>query len=123
MSSNNFNDSIQTRNIEIKDITYSHQQLAEPTSATHPAVFFQWEIDHRDGRRVLLDAEGMETATLRYGLWNDRSQDVSRTVNLPYILNPEDDHLSTRDGEYYVFMLGFDQIPTERIPVVAKIIQ
>ena len=99
------------------------EAMIHPTSAENPAVFFQWEIDGRDGRKVRLEADGMDTATIRYGVWNDRSRDVTHTVSLPYTLDPERDGLSNSDGEYYVLMVSFDRRPTESTSVIATIVE
>ena len=48
------------------------EAMIHPTSAENPAVFFQWEIDGRDGRKVRLEADGMDTATIRYGVWLEK---------------------------------------------------
>jgi len=94
-----------------------------PSSQDNPAVFFQWEIDGRDGRRVRIDADGMRTATIRYGDWSDRSADVTRTVELPYVVDPAADGLSNEDGGYFVLMVSFDTKPAQSTSVVATIIE
>jgi len=90
-------------------------------SEDRPAVFFQWEIDGSDGRTLELRGDGLSEATLRYGVWNDRSRDVTRRVTLPYVLDPSADGLSTADGEYLVIMLGLDDAPTAATSVEAYI--
>ena len=99
------------------------ETMIHPSSPSLPAVFFQWEIDGRDGRRVKLEAEGMSQATIRYGAWNDRSADVTHTVTLPYTLDPAADGLVADDGQYYVIMVGFDRRPTQSTSVIATIVE
>lgn len=94
-----------------------------PTSASDPVVFFQWEIDGRDGRRLQIDAENMTTATITYGPWNDRSGDVSHRVTLPYTLDPEADGLRSADGEYHVIKVAFDGKPPTSSTVFATIVK
>lgn len=90
------------------------------TGAERPAVFFQWEVDGRDGRRLALSgSDGLSTATIRYGAWNDRSRDVRRTVRLPYVLDPAADGRSAADGEYYVVMVAFEEAPSATSTVFA----
>ena len=79
-------------------------------------VFFQWEIDNRDGTRLMLKADGISHATVTYGPWNDRSKDVThRHVPFPFILDPKQDGFSVEDQEYYVIAVRFEQKPIEKI--------
>jgi hypothetical protein len=92
-----------------------------PTSSANPAVFLQWEIDGRDGRKLEISADGMQGATITYGVWNDRSQDlVYRDVSLPFVLDPAVDGRSTADGEYYVIAVTFDEKPSSAVSIVAE---
>jgi hypothetical protein len=85
-------------------------------------VFFQWEIDNRDGNSLLLKAEGIAHATVTYGPWNDRSKDIThRHVPLPFILDPSKDGFSTQDQEYYVIAVRFEQKPMTSTYVIAEI--
>jgi hypothetical protein len=93
------------------------------TAGGRPQVFFQWEIDQSSGERLLLDAEGM-TADVTYGLWNDRSADVTHSaVELPHTLDPAADGLSNASGEYYVIKVSFVASPSTDTPVTATVIQ
>ncbi len=87
-----------------------------------PRVFFQWEIDGRDGRRLLLDAPGMARATVTYGRWNDRSRDLVHEVALPYTLDPVADGLAADDGAYYVIKVAFEDAPETGKAVTAEIV-
>ena len=69
----------------------------------------------------MLDAEGMGEATITYGAWGSREQDVTRTVALPYTLDPAADGKSTADGEYYVIKVAFDEAPSQATAVTAVI--
>jgi hypothetical protein len=94
------------------DLTY-----AAPGAAP-PVVFFQWEIDGRDGRRLTLDGTG--TVEVSYGAWNgDRALDVRRTVTLPHVLDPASDGLPSADGSYLVVRVAFVQSPAQAVPVEA----
>ncbi|MEZ4248113.1 MAG: hypothetical protein R3B99_07745 [Polyangiales bacterium] len=84
-------------------------------------MFFQWEIDGADGRRVRFEGPG--GATLRYGVWNDRSADVTRHVSFPFVLDPAADGQPSADGEYLVISLAFDAAPTTSSAVVATIVE
>ncbi|MEM7156666.1 MAG: C10 family peptidase [Myxococcota bacterium] len=97
------------------------ETMIHPTSDKDPIVFFQWELDQRDGMTVVLDAEGMGQATLTYGAWGSRDEDVTRTVALPYTLDPAADGKSTADGEYYVIKVAFDEAPSQATAVTAVI--
>lgn len=88
--------------------------------ADAPVVFFQWEIDGTDGRRVRFEGPG--GATLRYGVWNDRSADVTRRVSFPFVLDPAADGQPSADGEYLVVSLAFDVAPSTPSAVVATIV-
>jgi hypothetical protein len=98
------------------------EAVIHPTSSHNPVVFFQWEIDARDGTNLLIKADEMSHATITYGPWNDRGKDVThRHVPLPFILDPSSDGFSVRDQEYYVVAVRFDQKPVETTYVIAEI--
>jgi hypothetical protein len=95
-----------------KDVSRVH-----PTS-DNPAVFFQWEIDGRDGRR--LEIAGGTSATITYGGWGDRANDrVFENVSLPFVLDPARDGKNVADGQYYVISVQYDQAPTATRDVTA----
>lgn len=76
----------------------------------NPAVFFQWEIDGRDGRK--LEISGRGKATITYGSWSDRATDrVFKNVTLPFVLDPAKDGKNANDGQYYVIAVQYDQEP------------
>jgi len=76
----------------------------------NPAVFFQWEIDGRDGRR--LEIKGGSKATITYGSWSDRASDrVFENVALPFVLDPTKDGNKADDGQYYVVSVQYDEEP------------
>lgn len=99
-----------------KDVANIH-----PTSANNPVVFFQWEIDGSDGRTLELSAPGMTSATITYGSWDSRGADITRTVTLPYTLNPAADGKATADGTYYVIKVAFDRKPAAATSVQALV--
>lgn len=79
---------------------------------TAPVVFFQWEIDTRDGDELVISAGGSERATIAYGPWSgDRADDVTRTVTLPHTIRPSADGLSAGSGEYYVIKVALEAAP------------
>lgn len=93
-----------------------------PNSLDNPIVFFQWEIDSRDGTRLKISAGSMNTATITYGPWNDRSKDIRyENVSLPFILDPQADGFSVADQQYYVMSVAFNESPAETLSVVAEI--
>ena len=93
-----------------------------PTSQDNPIVFFQWEIDKRDGTRLKIDAETMETATITYGPWNNRAHDITfEDVSLPFVLDPETVGFSDGDQEYHVVAVAFSDKPASRESVVAEV--
>lgn len=94
-----------------------------PGSELDPVVYFQWEIDGRDGRNLELAAEGMTAATIRYGAWSSRGADIERRVSLPYVLDPASDGASVADGEYYVIEVAFAAEPTTDATVSATIVK
>ena len=95
--------------------------VIHPSSSSNPIVFFQWEIDSRDGQRIEFDADGVETASITYGPWNDRTTDRTyHNVKLPFILDPTKDGFSAASGQYYVFAIHFDKKPSGQSPVYAQ---
>lgn len=93
-----------------------------PSSPNNPVVFFQWEIDKRDGTRLRLDAQSMQTATITYGPWNDRSRDIVYTdVSLPFVLDPWKSGFPVSDQEYYVVAVAFSDKPASTESVTAEV--
>jgi len=96
-----------------KDICRIH-----PDSTNSPVVFFQWEIDGADGRRLRIKGDGR--ATITYGSWGTRSDDrVYSNVALPFVLDPAKDGKSTNDGQYYVVAIQNPSAPTSATNVIA----
>jgi hypothetical protein len=96
-------------------------EAAIHSSSSSAVVFFQWEIDSRDGHKLVIDAKGMKTATIRYGVWSHRSQDImKKNVSLPYTIDPKKDNVSYADGEYYVISVSFEKAPAKSIAVTAN---
>ena len=92
------------------------EALIHPEGTADPVVFFQWEIDGRDGTHLKIDADGVETATVTYGPWNDRGVDRTyANVSLPFVLDPARDGLSIQDQEYYVIAVTTDRPTTDRV--------
>ena len=97
------------------------EAMIHPDSPDAPAVFFQWEVDARDGRRLEIAAEGMTHATITYGPWDDRSADrTHRSVQLPFILDPQVDGFDANDGDYFVVQVAFDETPAQSKVVEAR---
>ena len=93
-----------------------------PDSPNLPAVFFQWEIDQKDGTKLKIDVDGLDKATITYGFWSDRSQDITyEDVDLPYIIDPAKDGFPASDQEYYVIAVRFDTRPESITSVIAEI--
>ncbi len=90
-----------------------------PSSDKLPVVFFQWEIDQQNGKTLEIKADGMDKATITYGSWSGRKDDVTRTVTLPYTLNPADDGKSVADGQYYTIKVAFPKNPSAKTSVWA----
>jgi|GEM_PF-3623337 len=98
------------------------EAVIHPDSEHNPVVFFQWEVDTRDGSKLMIKADGQSHATITYGLWNDRGSDVThRHVPLPFILDPSQDGFPVNDQEYFVLAVRFDQKPSETTTVFAEI--
>ncbi len=100
-------------------LTQDETQI-HPESENLPVVFFQWEIDSRDGNKLEISADGMGSATISYGSWDNRTADVTRTVSLPYVLDPAADGLSSANGSYLVIEVAFDHKPSSDVTVAAK---
>jgi len=93
-----------------------------PSSIENPVVFFQWELDQRDGTRLKIDAQTRDTATITFGVWNDRSSDVTYAdVSLPFVLDPALANLSIHDQQYYVVAVRFDARPESSESVIAEV--
>lgn len=98
------------------------EAVIHPDSTQNPVVFFQWEVDTRDGKNIVFDAQDQSHATITYGLWNQRDNDVThRNVPLPFILDPSQDGFDVHDQEYFVFAVRFDQKPSESTIVSARL--
>jgi len=91
-----------------------------PAGETNPVVFFQWEVSAADGKTLEISAAGMDTATITYGTWSNRNGDVTKTVDLPYTIDPVADGKTANDGDWYVIKVAFTGKPAESTPVWAK---
>ena len=91
-----------------------------PTSAKNPVVFFQWEVSAADGTSLEISAKDMSTATITYGTWADRNNDITKTVSLPHTLDPVADGRPVKDGTWYVVKVAFPDKPVVKTPVLAK---
>ena len=77
------------------------------------------ELIKRDGKKLHLSAP-KQMASITYGVWNDRSKDVTHRVELPYTIDPEADGLNIDDGSYLVIKVKFEQIPSSPTAVTAE---
>lgn len=91
-----------------------------PTSEKAPLVFFQWEVSRSDGQTLEISAEGMSSATITYGSWGERGNDVTKTVTLPHTIDPTSDGKSVEDGTWYVVKVAFSEKPAAKTSVMAK---
>ena len=88
-----------------------------------PVVYFQWEIDSRDGQQLQLSGPDFPV-DIRYGLWNNRQNDVVHSqVRLPFTIDPRESGMSVADGEYYVIQMMFTEGAGRDTVVEAKAIQ
>ncbi len=62
----------------------------------------------------------MNTATITYGTWANRDNDVTRTVSLPHTINPAADGKTVKDGDWYVIKVAFPNKPATKTAVWAK---
>jgi hypothetical protein len=89
-----------------KDMTMIHP------SSQKPVVFFQWEVDSRDGTKLQISTDSSSSsvnkATITYGTWNDRSKDKTYTnVTLPFTIDPTKDGWSVSNGNWFVIQVAF----------------
>jgi hypothetical protein len=56
---------------------------------TKPSVFFQWEIDSSDGKKVKISSDNgcFSTVKITTGEWSSRNNDSSLNVTLPYTIS------------------------------------
>lgn len=95
------------------------------TSENNPTVFFQWQIDKRDGKRLKISAPSdVSVATITYGSWGSRKNDiVLSNVTLPYIIDPSQDGFGTQDGAWYVVKVDFNNKPYSSVKVRADAVK
>ncbi len=91
-----------------------------PTSENNPVVFFQWEVSAADGKSLEISAKDMSEATITYGTWANRKNDITRTVTLPHTIDPVADGITADDGTWYVVKVAFPSKPAVKTPVLAK---
>ena len=96
-----------------------------PNSKNDPSVFYQWEVDKRDGKRLKISAPSdVSVATITYGSWGSRKDDiVLNSVTLPYIIDPSQDGFSTQDGAWFVVKVDFNNKPYASVQVRADAIK
>ncbi len=91
---------------------FTHDMTRIHASSDKPVVFFQWEVDSGDGKKLEIytdsSSSSVNKATITYGQWNTRNNDVAyQNVNLPFIIDPENDGFSANDGSWYVVKVAF----------------
>ncbi len=101
------------------DVTQIHA-VTKHLGEDAPVVYFQWQIDSEDGTRLQLTATGMGRATITYGDYDDRSNDVSyrHDFSNSFYLDPSSDGKSVTDGKWYVVKVSFDNKPSDSNPDV-----
>jgi hypothetical protein len=100
----------------------TQDELVIVPAAKAPVLFFQWEVDERDGKKLKVDAVD-QTATVTYGLWNDRSKDVTHSVKFPYTIDPITDGIIVKGGDYLVIKIEFDNSPAKTTTVSAQTVK
>ena len=101
-------------------LNYDIAQIHPEGGDTNPVVFFQWEVSAADGKTLEISADGMNSATITYGTWSKRDGDTTKTVDLPYTIDPVADGKTAKDGDWYVIKVAFPSKPAETTRVWAK---
>ncbi len=99
----------------------TQDELFISDTLTKGVSFIQWEVDAKDGNRLQIEGVN-QMATISYGVWNDRSQDISHRVQLPYILDPVKDGQTIKNGDYLVIKIILDNAVETGSTITAKII-
>ncbi len=107
------------------DIARAEKLNPSEFGSGNPVVFFQWEIDEKDGKKLAIWSEKdcIKKADVTYGSWGTRAKDKTfpnvnlfsskyrgLKENLPYlpgdfqgfIIDPAKDGKSTKNGQWYV---------------------
>ena len=73
-------------------------------------VFFQWQVDTNNGKKIKIDSNCATKATITFGYWNTRQYDfVAHRVNLPYIINPKEISRDVKSGEWRVIKVAVEE--------------
>lgn len=104
--------SYSTENLKGFGLNYDVSKI-HPSSKHNPSVFYQWEIDKRDGKRLKLSAPSdVSIVTITYGSWGTRKDDiVLNNVTLPYIIDPSKGGFIVEDGDWFVIKVDFNNKP------------
>jgi hypothetical protein len=98
-----------SENLNGYGLTQDELRIAKSDHPNH-IVFFQWEVDSRDGRQIELRADTLSKATITFGDWSERNRDITlKDVNLPFVLDPSHYIESHDDGKYYTIAVAFDE--------------
>ena len=94
-------------------------------SSQKPVVFFQWEIDSSDGKKLQVytdsSSSSVNKATITYGPWHTRSQDKTYSnVSLPFTIDPAQDGFGTANGTWFVLQVAFTNTVSSSVNVRAK---
>ena len=67
------------------------------SSSLPPSTYAQWEVSQDDGTKLIISGPSAR-GIIRYGFWDDRSQDVVHSnVSFPFTIDPIQDGI--RDVE------------------------
>ena len=87
-------------------------------SVQPPSIYAQWEVSKNDGDALTISGPSGQ-GTVRYGFWDDRSQDIIHSnVSFPFTINPVQDGLSITDGSYLVISVNILEATRQAEPVI-----
>jgi len=98
-----------------QDVAFMVKNPENPFSSTLPTkmnsvVFFQWQVDVKNGKKIKISSNCATKATISFGFWHTRQSDfVEHRVDLPYIINPKEIHRDVKSGEWRVIKVAVEE--------------
>ena len=98
-----------------KDVAFMIKNPENPFTTLptkmNSVVFFQWQVDANNGKKIKISSNCATKATISFGFWGHRQSDVVvHRVDLPYVINPKEIHgRDVRSGEWRVIKVAVEE--------------
>ena len=96
------------------DVAYMLKDPENPLGSSpismNSVVFFQWQVEANNGKKVHIRSNCATKATVSYGNWDSRQNDfVEHRVDLPYVVNPLVTNYQVKNGSWRVIKVAVQE--------------